>query len=206
MKEHSTQAFLMDLQARITQGIEALDEKSFLVDHWRKPQGETLQGEGITKILEDGTVFERAGCGYSHVTGPSLPPSATQHRPELAGLPFEAMGVSLVFHPKNPHAPTVHMNVRSIQVKDRQGQVVSWYGGGLDLTPIYGYEEDAIHFHKICRDAVQPFGTDLYPRFKTWCDEYFYLKHRQEPRGIGACFLMIFQSWARKRIRPCGCL
>ena len=111
MKEHSTQAFLMDLQARITQGIEALDEKSFLVDHWRKPQGETLQGEGITKILEDGTVFERAGCGYSHVTGPSLPPSATQHRPELAGLPFEAMGVSLVFHPKNPHAPTVHMNV-----------------------------------------------------------------------------------------------
>ena len=139
-------------------------------------------------ILEDGGVFERAGCGFSHVTGPSLPPSATQHRPELAGLPFEAMGVSLVFHPRNPYAATVHMNVRSITVVNGEGQPVSWYGGGLDLTPIYGFEDDAIHFHRVCRDAVQPFGKDLYPRFKAWCDRYFYLKHRNEPRGIGGLF------------------
>jgi coproporphyrinogen III oxidase len=180
--------FLTGLQSRITQAISQMDGHDFLVDHWTKPKGETLQGEGITMILEDGAVFERAGCGFSHVSGPSLPPSATQHRPELAGLPFEAMGVSLVFHPRNPHAPTVHMNVRSIQVVNRQGQAVSWFGGGLDLTPIYGYEEDAVHFHRVCRDALQPYGAALYPRFKAWCDEYFYLKHRSEPRGIGGVF------------------
>ncbi len=180
--------FLIGLQARITQAIAQLDGQAFLVDHWTKPKGEPLQGEGITMILEDGGVFERAGCGFSHVTGPSLPPSATQHRPELAGLPFEAMGVSLVFHPRNPYAATVHMNVRSITVVNGEGQPVSWYGGGLDLTPIYGFEDDAIHFHRVCRDAVQPFGKDLYPRFKAWCDRYFYLKHRNEPRGIGGLF------------------
>ena len=180
--------FLIGLQARIRQAIAQTDGHAFLVDHWTKPKGETLQGEGITMILEDGGVFERAGCVFSHVTGPSLPPSATQHRPELAGLPFEAMGVSLVFHPRNPYAPTVHMNVRSITVVNREGLAVSWYGGGLDLTPIYGFEEDAIHFHRVCRDAVQPFGAALYPRFKAWCDQYFYLKHRNEPRGIGGLF------------------
>ena len=179
---------LVGLQARITQAIHDLDGTAFVVDRWTKPAGETLQGEGVTMILEDGPVFERAGCGFSHVKGPSLPPSATQHRPELAGLPFEAMGVSLVFHPKNPHAPTVHMNVRTIRVVNRQGESVSWYGGGLDLTPIYGYEEDAVHFHQVCRRAVEPFGAALYPRFKKWCDEYFYLKHRNEPRGIGGLF------------------
>ena len=136
MSHPSPRDFLLDLQARITRAIEEIDGGTFLEDHWHKPPGEALQGEGITKILEDGAVFERAGCGFSHVTGPSLPPSATQHRPELSGLPFEAMGVSLVFHPRNPHVPTVHMNVRSIQVRDRQGQTVSWYGGGLDLTQI----------------------------------------------------------------------
>jgi coproporphyrinogen III oxidase len=188
MSPPTAKTYLLDLQARITQAIQDLDGKAFLVDHWKKPAGETLQGEGITQILEDGAVFERAGCGFSHVTGPSLPPSATQHRPELAGMPFEAMGVSLVFHPRNPHAPTVHMNVRNIQVKDRNGQSVAWYGGGLDLTPIYGHEEDAIHFHRVCKAAVQPFGAQLYPRFKKWCDDYFYLKHRQEPRGIGGLF------------------
>lgn len=188
MTDTDTKTYLKGLQQRITQAIAELDGTAFVVDAWRKPDGETLQGEGITMILEDGPVFERAGCGFSHVTGPSLPPSATQHRPELAGLPFEAMGVSLVFHPRNPHAPTVHMNVRAIQVVNREGQTVSWYGGGLDLTPIYGYEEDAIHFHRVCRDAVQPFGPELYPRFKAWCDDYFYLKHRNEPRGIGGLF------------------
>jgi coproporphyrinogen III oxidase len=180
--------FLTGLQTRITQAIAQLDGQAFLVDHWTKPKDEPLQGEGITMILEEGAVFERAGCGFSHVTGPSLPPSATQHRPELAGLPFEAMGVSLVFHPRNPYAATVHMNVRSITVVNREGRSVSWYGGGLDLTPIYGFEDDAIHFHRVCREAVQPFGSDLYPRFKAWCDQYFYLKHRNEPRGIGGLF------------------
>jgi coproporphyrinogen III oxidase len=180
--------FLTGLQTRITQAIAQLDGQAFLVDHWTKPKDEPLQGEGITMILEEGAVFERAGCGFSHVTGPSLPPSATQHRPELAGLPFEAMGVSLVFHPRNPYAATVHMNVRSITVVNREGRSVSWYGGGLYLTPIYGFEDDAIHFHRVCREAVQPFGSDLYPRFKAWCDQYFYLKHRNEPRGIGGLF------------------
>lgn len=192
-------AFLLGLQARITQAIAELDGQAFLVDRWTKPAGEKLQGEGVTMILEDGAVFERAGCGFSNVSGPQLPPSATQHRPDLAGMPFEAMGVSLVFHPRNPYAPTVHMNVRNIRVVSREGQMVSWYGGGLDLTPIYGFEEDARHFHRVCRDAVQPFGSDLYPRFKTWCDEYFYLKHRQEPRGIGGLFFDDFAELGSER-------
>ncbi len=197
LPDHKT--FLLGLQQRITQAIHEVDGTPFLEDRWNKPAGEALQGAGITMILEDGPVFERAGCGFSHVTGPSLPPSATQHRPELAGLPFEAMGVSLVFHPRNPHAPTVHMNVRTIRVVNREGVRVSWYGGGLDLTPIYGYEEDATHFHRVCHDALQPFGPDLYPRFKAWCDEYFYLKHRQEPRGIGGLFFDDFSELGAER-------
>ncbi len=199
MNNSDTKTYLQGLQQRITQAIADLDGSAFVVDAWRKPEGETLQGEGVTMILEDGPVFERAVCGFSHVTGPSLPPSATQHRPELAGLPFEAMGVSLVFHPRNPHAPTVHMNVRAIQVVNRAGQMVSWYGGGLDLTPVYGYEEDAVHFHRVCRDAVNPFGPELYPRFKTWCDDYFYLKHRNEPRGIGGLFFDDFAELGAER-------
>jgi coproporphyrinogen III oxidase len=153
-----------------------------------------LQGQGITQILEGGAVFERAGCGFSHVTGPRLPPSATQHRPELAGAPFEAMGVSLVFHPRNPYVPTVHMNVRMISAQPAQGEAVRWFGGGMDLTPYYGFEEDAIHFHRTCRDALTPFGEDKYPRFKTWCDEYFYLKHRDEQRGVGGVFFDDFSE------------
>ena len=199
MTIQDSKTFLQGLQARITQGISDLDGQPFLVDRWTKPAGEALQGEGVTMILEDGTVFERAGCGYSHVSGPKLPPSATQHRPELAGMPFEAMGVSLVFHPRNPYAPTVHMNVRNIRVVDREGHPVSWYGGGLDLTPIYGFEEDARHFHRVCRDAVRPYGHDLYPRFKAWCDEYFYLKHRNEPRGIGGLFFDDFAELGADR-------
>jgi coproporphyrinogen III oxidase len=199
MTVQDPKAFLLGLQARITQAIAEFDDKAFLVDRWTKPAGEMLQGEGVTMILEDGAVFERAGCGFSHVSGSKLPPSATQHRPELAGMPFEAMGVSLVFHPRNPYAPTVHMNVRNIRVVNREGQTVSWYGGGLDLTPIYGFEEDARHFHRVCRDAVQPLGPDLYPRFKAWCDEYFYLKHRQEPRGIGGLFFDDFAELGAER-------
>ncbi len=188
-------AFLLGLQTRITDAVAALDGQAFLADHWQKEPDEPLQGNGITKILEGGAVFERAGCGFSHVRGPRLPPSATQHRPELAGAPFEAMGVSLVFHPRNPYVPTVHMNVRMIAATPAGGgEPVCWFGGGMDLTPYYGFDEDAVHFHTTCRDALQPFGEDKYPRFKKWCDEYFYLKHRDEQRGVGGIFFDDFQE------------
>jgi coproporphyrinogen III oxidase len=180
--------YLIKLQAQITQALYDLDGTPFVVDPWKKPEGEMLQGDGITQILEGGPVFERAGCGFSHVTGPKLPPSATQHRPELAGAPFEAMGVSLVFHPRNPYVPTVHMNIRMIVAKPEGKEPVSWFGGGMDLTPYYGFEEDAVHFHQTCKEAVEPYGAGLHPRFKSWCDEYFYLKHRNEARGVGGIF------------------
>lgn len=180
--------YLIKLQAQITQALYDLDGTPFVVDPWKKPEGEMLQGDGITQILEGGPVFERAGCGFSHVTGPKLPPSATQHRPELAGAPFEAMGVSLVFHPRNPYVPTVHMNIRMIVAKPESKEPVSWFGGGMDLTPYYGFEEDAVHFHQTCKEAVEPYGAGLHPRFKSWCDEYFYLKHRNEARGVGGIF------------------
>jgi coproporphyrinogen III oxidase len=166
----------------------------------KKEPGETLQGNGLTMILEQGKVFERAGCGFSHVRGPRLPPSATQHRPELAGAPFEALGVSLVFHPRNPYVPTVHMNVRMLAAAPASPDApVCWFGGGMDLTPYYGFEEDAVHFHQTCKDALAPFGDDKYPRFKQWCDEYFYLKHRQEQRGIGGVFFDDFQELGPER-------
>jgi coproporphyrinogen III oxidase len=133
-------------------------------------------------------VLERAGCNFSHVRGTALPPSATQHRPELAGAAFEALGVSLVFHPRNPYVPTVHMNVRMFAALPAQGEPVVWFGGGMDLTPYYGFEDDARHFHTVNQRALQPFGDDTYPRFKQWCDDYFFLKHRNEPRGIGGVF------------------
>ena len=187
--------YLTGLQSRITQALGDLDGTPFLVDAWEKAADEPLQGQGITQIMEGGTVFERAGCGFSHVRGTKLPPSATQHRPELTGAPFEAMGVSLVFHPRNPYVPTVHMNVRMLAATPVGAQTpVCWFGGGMDLTPFYGFEEDAVHFHQTCKDALQPFGEDKYPRFKTWCDEYFYLKHRHEQRGIGGIFFDDFQE------------
>jgi coproporphyrinogen III oxidase len=191
--------YLQRLQARITQALEEVEGPGgarFRVDPWRKEPGEPLQGDGVTQILEGGRVFERAGVGFSHVRGARLPPSATQHRPELAGAPFEAMGVSLVFHPANPYVPTVHMNVRMIAAGG-----VCWFGGGMDLTPYYGFEDDARHFHRACRAAVQPFGDALYPRFKTWCDEYFYLKHRDEQRGIGGIFFDDFCELGPERSR-----
>ena len=188
--------FLLGLQERITSTIAEVDVQPFVADAWQKEPGETLQGNGITKILEQGRVFERAGCGFSHVRGPRLPPSATQHRPELAGAPFEAMGVSLVFHPRNPYVPTVHMNVRMLAATPlgQDCEPVCWFGGGMDLTPFYGFDEDAVHFHQVCKDTLMPFGADKYPRFKQWCDEYFYLKHRQEQRGIGGVFFDDFQE------------
>jgi coproporphyrinogen III oxidase len=195
----NVRTYLLDLQTRITGAIAAIDGGEFLVDAWEKPPGEQLQGNGVTKILENGPVFERAGCGFSHVSGPKLPPSATQHRPELAGAPFEAMGVSLVFHPRSPMVPTVHMNVRMLAAKAPDGREVCWFGGGMDLTPFYGFEEDAVHFHRTCREALQDFGDDKYPRFKTWCDDYFFLKHRNEPRGVGGVFFDDFSELGQDR-------
>ena len=186
--------YLLALQKRICEQISELDGSAFLADAWEKPAGERLQGNGLTQILEGGAVFERAGCGFSHVRGPQLPPSATQHRPELAGAPFEAMGMSLVFHPRNPYVPTVHANVRMIAATLEGKPPVCWFGGGMDLTPYYGFEEDARHFHQSCHDALAPFGDDKYPRFKQWCDEYFFLKHRQEARGIGGVFFDDFSE------------
>jgi coproporphyrinogen III oxidase len=181
-------AYLLGLQQKITSACAAIDGSPFRADAWHKAPGEPLQGNGVTMILEEGAVFERAGCGFSHVTGPKLPPSATQHRPELVGAAFEALGVSLVFHPRNPYAPTVHMNVRMLAARPAGREPVFWFGGGMDLTPYYGFEEDAVHFHTVCRDAVAAFGADKYPRFKAWCDDYFFLKHRNEARGVGGIF------------------
>lgn len=186
--------YLRGLQQRIVAAVEATDGQACVRDAWQKAPDEPLQGSGLTCILEDGALFERAGCGFSQVRGAKLPPSATQHRPELAGAPFEAMGVSLVFHPRNPYVPTVHMNVRMLAALPAQGDPVCWFGGGMDLTPYYGFEEDAVHFHRTCRDALAPFGEDKYPRFKTWCDEYFFLKHRNEQRGIGGIFFDDFSE------------
>ena len=186
--------YLRGLQGHIMAAVEVADGGTVVRDAWQKAPDEMLQGRGLTCILEGGALFERAGCGFSQVRGPKLPPSATQHRPELAGAPFEAMGVSLVFHPRNPYVPTVHMNVRMIAALPEGGTPVCWFGGGMDLTPIYGFEDDAVHFHRTCRDALAPFGDDKYPRFKTWCDEYFFLKHRNEQRGIGGVFFDDFSE------------
>jgi coproporphyrinogen III oxidase len=193
-------AWLLGLQQRICDAIEAEDGQGrFLTDTWRKGPEEKLQGEGITRLMEEGALMERAGVGFSHVRGAALPPSATQHRPEVAGAPFEAMGVSLVFHPRNPYVPTVHMNVRMLAAGRAGETPVTWFGGGMDLTPYYGFDDDAAHFHRTNRDALAPFGDDKYPRFKKWCDEYFFLKHRGEPRGIGGVFFDDFSELGFER-------
>ena len=184
----AVRAWLLDLQTRIVSAMEAADGGAFLSDGWVRPADGKLTGDGLTRLIEGGALIERGGCNFSHVSGQALPPSATAARPELAGAAFEALGVSLVFHPRNPHVPTVHMNVRLFCAFPAGGTPVFWFGGGMDLTPYYGFEDDARHFHAACRDALQPFGAALYPRFKTWCDEYFFLKHRDEPRGIGGIF------------------
>ncbi|TCP01700.1 coproporphyrinogen oxidase [Rubrivivax gelatinosus] len=180
--------WLLALQSRIVAAVEAEDGTPFLRDAWQRPAGGRLEGDGLTQLVEGGPLIERGGCNFSHVKGAALPPTATQHRPELAGSPFEALGVSLVMHPRNPHVPTTHMNVRLFAAFPAGRAPVSWFGGGMDLTPYYGVEDDARHFHRVCRDALAPFGEDKYPRFKRWCDEYFFLKHRDEPRGIGGVF------------------
>ena len=199
MNSDAARQYFLGLQERIVSGLEAADGKPFLRDSWTRAPGERLQGDGISRLVEEGNLFERGGCNFSHVKGTSLPPSATQHRPELAGAPFEAMGVSLVLHPRNPYVPTVHMNVRLFAAHKPGGKTVAWFGGGMDLTPYYGFEEDAQHFHRVCRDALAPFGDDKYPRFKIWCDEYFFLKHRNEARGVGGVFFDDFQELGFER-------
>lgn len=176
--------FLLELQQLIVERMQQVDGRMFRRDGWERPEG----GGGLSCLVEEGNVLERGGVNFSHVKGDKLPPSASAHRPELAGRRWEAMGVSLVMHPRNPYAPTAHMNVRFF-VAERAGETpVWWFGGGMDMTPYYGFEEDAVHFHGICKRALDPFDTGYYPQFKRWCDEYFYLKHRNEPRGIGGIF------------------
>ena len=180
--------YFLGLQDRITDAMGELDGKAFITDAWTKPADAKLKGDGRSRILEDGNILERGGVGFSHVRGDAMPPSATAHRPELAGRAFEAIGVSLVFHPRNPHIPTVHLNVRCFIAQAEGKEPVWWFGGGMDLTPYYGDEKDCQHFHQTCKNALDPYNPELHPRFKKWCDEYFYLKHRDEPRGIGGIF------------------
>jgi coproporphyrinogen III oxidase len=178
-------AYLTDLQDRICAALRAADDGAdFQEDSWQRPGG----GGGRSRVFSEGAVFEKGGVGFSHVFGTELPPSATAHRPELAGAAWQALGVSLVVHPRNPYVPTSHANVRFFRA-EKPGMVPTWwFGGGYDLTPYYGFEEDCVHWHATARAACQPFGEDIYPRYKRWCDEYFFLKHRNEARGIGGLF------------------
>lgn len=182
--------YLLDLQTRIVSTLERFDGECFREDAWNRPAG----GGGITRVIEDGRFFERGGVNFSHVAGAGMPASATAHRPELAGRRFEAMGVSLVLHPRNPYCPTVHMNVRffiAMPADDVSADIapIWWFGGGMDLTPYYPFDEDVRFFHRACRTAVLPYGGQAeYRRLKEWCDRYFFLKHRNEPRGVGGLF------------------
>jgi coproporphyrinogen III oxidase len=192
----AVRGYLLGLQDRICAAIEAEDGGArFAEDAWERPGG----GGGRSRVLAEGAVFEQAGVGFSHVFGPILPPSATAQRPDLAGRGFEAIGVSLVFHPRNPYAPTTHMNVRFFLAEKEGHAPAWWFGGGFDLTPYYGFEEDAVHFHRTAREACEPFGPETYPRFKRWCDEYFFLRHRNEPRGIGGLFFDDLHDWGFDR-------
>lgn len=183
----TVKTWLLALQERIVTALEQADGRPFLRDAWERPEG----GGGISRLIEEGNVIERGGVNFSHVMGATLPPSATAARPELAGRAWEAMGVSLVLHPRNPYAPTVHMNVRFFEAVAEGQEPVWWFGGGMDLTPYYGNEQDARHFHQSCHDAV---GADLHPRFKARCDDYFTIKHRKEPRGVGGIFFDDFHD------------
>lgn len=180
----AVRTYLLELQSRIVAALEDFDGQAFRTDTWKREAG----GGGMSRLIEEGNFFERGGCNFSHVVGDSLPPSATAQRPEMAGAAWEAMGVSLVLHPRNPYCPTVHLNVRFFSARKADGDEVWWFGGGMDLTPYYGFAEDAVHFHTRCRDALTPFGADVHLQYKQWCDRYFFLKHRNEPRGVGGIF------------------
>lgn len=178
-------AYLRLLQTRIIDALEGIDgHATFGREEWKRPAG----GGGTSRVLAGGAVFEQAGVGFSHVFGSKMPPSATKTRPELAGKSFQALGVSLVLHPRNPYAPTTHANFRFFTTDSGAGEPVWWFGGGFDLTPFYPFMEDVVHWHSVASGACQPFGDDVYPRYKAWCDEYFFLKHRNETRGVGGLF------------------
>jgi len=184
--------YLLNIQSQICAGLEAADGKAqFRTDQWDREKG----GSGITRVISDGAVIEKGGVNFSHVFGNSLPPAATAKRPELAGGAFQAMGVSLVIHPRNPYAPTSHANIRFFIAEKPGVEPVWWFGGGYDLTPYYGFDEDCRHWHETARAACAPFGPLVYPAFKQWCDEYFYLKHRHEPRGVGGLFYDDLNEW-----------
>lgn len=188
--------YLLSLQVRICASIEEIDAKEkFIEDSWQRGAG----GDGRTRVLMDGDVFEQGGINFSHVYGDKLPPSASANRPDLAGRRFRAMGVSLVIHPLNPYVPTSHMNVRFFIAEKENNEPVWWFGGGFDMTPYYGFEEDAVHWHAIADEACQGFGEDTYSRYKQWCDDYFYLKHRQEQRGVGGLFFDDLNEWGFNR-------
>lgn len=177
--------YLLTLQNTICSRLTAVDQQStFKAESWTRPEG----GGGISRVISDGAVFEKGGVSFSHVMGATMPPSATAHRPQLAGAPWQAMGVSLVMHPNNPYVPTCHANVRFFIATPSDSEPVWWFGGGYDLTPYYGFDEDCVHWHSVARHACEPFGGEVYRNYKRWCDEYFYLRHRDEPRGIGGLF------------------
>ena len=184
--------YLLNLQQRICAALEHEDGKARIrEDRWERPEG----GGGISRMIEGGQIFEKGGINFSHVFGPRLPPSASAHRPELAGRSFQAVGLSLVLHPRNPYVPTSHANIRFFLAETAGVQPIWWFGGGYDLTPCYGFEEDCVHWHDTARKACQPFGPEVYPRFKKWCDEYFFIKHRNEARGIGGLFFDDLNEW-----------
>mgnify|MGYP006100646371 FL=1 len=190
--KQAVQTFLLDLQNRICERFESLDDgATFVEDAWDRPQG----GGGKTRVLKSGTLFEKGGANFSHVFGDQLPPSASANRPELAGRSFEAFGVSVVMHPDNPFIPTSHANVRFFIAEKEGEDPVWWFGGGFDLTPYYGFTEDCVSWHQQAKQACDPFGEEVYGEYKHWCDEYFYLKHRDEPRGIGGLFFDDLNKW-----------
>ncbi len=188
----AVKAYLLDLQDRVCDSLMGLDKELQLIeDSWERPGG----GGGRSRVMRDGSIFEQGGINFSHVYGDGLPASATAHRPELAGRSFQALGDSLVIHPMNPYVPTTHMNVR-LFVAEKDGEdPIWWFGGGFDLTPFYGFEEDARYWHETAKAACEGFGEDTYAKYKKWCDEYFFLKHRQEPRGIGGLFYDDLNEW-----------
>jgi len=190
---NAVKQYLLSLQDDICRQLEAEETGAlgFAEDSWVREQG----GGGRSRVLEGGEVFEKAGVNFSHVFGDGMPKSATAHRPELEGRSFQAMGVSLVIHPRNPMVPTSHANVRFFIAEKEGADPVWWFGGGFDLTPYYGFEEDCVHWHQTARAACDPFGEDVYPRYKNWCDEYFYLKHRDETRGVGGLFFDDLNQW-----------
>ncbi len=189
---NAVKQYLLTLQANICAELEAEDgDAKFIEDSWEREQG----GGGRSRVLTDGAVFEQAGVNFSHVFGSQMPASATAHRPELAGRNFQAMGVSLVIHPHNPYVPTSHANVRFFIAEKEGADPIWWFGGGFDLTPYYPFEDDVIHWHRVARDACEPFGKDVYAKYKKWCDEYFFLKHRNETRGVGGLFFDDLNEW-----------